>query len=51
MHTLVKYQISLFVIFFILNIQNKSFSEEKEIYDILENKTNLVKEYILKKAI
>ena len=25
--------------------------DKKEIYDILENKTNLVKEYILKKAI
>ena len=30
-----KYLISLFVIIFILNIQNKSFSEESEIYDIL----------------
>ena len=35
MHRLVKYLISLFVIIFILNIQNKSFSEESEIYDIL----------------
>jgi len=35
MYRLVKYLISLFVIIFILNIQNKSFSEESEIYDIL----------------
>jgi len=35
MHRLVKYSISLFVIIFILNIQNKSFSEESEIYDML----------------
>jgi tol-pal system protein YbgF len=35
MHRLVKYLTSLFVIFFILNIQNKSFSEESEIYDLL----------------
>ena len=35
MHRLVKYLVSLFVIIFILNIQNKSFSEESEIYDIL----------------
>jgi len=35
MHRLVKYLISLFVIIFILNIQNKSFSDENEIYDIL----------------
>jgi len=35
MHRLVKYLISLFVIIFILNIQNKSFSEESEIYEIL----------------
>ena len=30
-----KYLIGLFVIIFILNIQNKSFSEESEIYDML----------------
>ena len=35
MHRLVKYLVSLFVIISILNIQNKSFSEESEIYDIL----------------
>ena len=35
MHGLAKYLISIFVIIFILNIQNKSFSEESEIYDIL----------------
>ena len=35
MYRLAKYLISLFVIIFILNIQNKSFSEESEIYDIL----------------
>ena len=35
MHKLVKGLASLFVIIFILNIQNKSFSEESEIYDIL----------------
>ena len=35
MHGFVKYLIGLFVIIFILNIQNKSFSEESEIYDIL----------------
>jgi len=37
MRRLVKYLISLFVIIFIffLDIQNKSFSEEKEIYDML----------------
>ena len=35
MHRLVKYLISLFVIIFILNIQNKSYSDENEIYDIL----------------
>ena len=35
MHRLVKYLVSLFVIIFILNIQNKSFSEESEIYEIL----------------
>ena len=35
MHRLVKYLVSLYVIIFILNIQNKSFSEESEIYDIL----------------
>ncbi len=35
MHRLVKYLISLFVIIFILNIQNQSFSDESEIYDIL----------------
>ena len=35
MHSLAKYLISLFAIIFILNIQNKSFSEESEIYDIL----------------
>ena len=35
MHRLVKYLISLFIIIFILNIQNQSFSEESEIYDIL----------------
>jgi len=35
MYRLVKYLISLFVIIFILNIQNKSFSEESEIYEIL----------------
>ena len=35
MHRLAKYLLSLFVIIFILNIQNKSFSEESEIYEIL----------------
>ena len=35
MHRLVKYLISLFVIIFILNIQNKSYSDENEIYNIL----------------
>ena len=35
MHGLVKYLIGLFVIIFILNIQNKSFSEESEINEIL----------------
>jgi len=35
MHRLVKNLISLFVIIFILNIQNQSFSDESEIYDIL----------------
>ena len=35
MHRLVKYLINLFIIILILNIQNKSFSEESEIYDIL----------------
>ena len=35
MHGLVKYLISLFAIIFILNIQNQSFSDESEIYDIL----------------
>ena len=35
MHRLVKYLISLFAIIFILNIQNQSFSDESEIYDIL----------------
>ena len=35
MYRLAKYLVSLFVIIFILNIQNKSFSEESEIYDIL----------------
>ena len=35
MYRLVKYLISLFVIILILNIQNKLFSEESEIYDIL----------------
>ena len=35
MHRLVKYLISLFVIIFILNIQNKSYSDENDIYDIL----------------
>ena len=35
MYRFVKYIISLFVIIFILNIQNKSFSEESEIYEIL----------------
>ena len=35
MYRLAKYLVSLFVIIFILNIQNKSSSEESEIYDIL----------------
>ena len=35
MHRLVKYLTSLFLIICILNIQNKSFGEENEIYDIL----------------
>ena len=35
MYRLAKYLLSLFVIIFILNIQNKSFSEESEIYEIL----------------
>ena len=35
MYRLTKYLLSLFVIIFILNIQNKSFSEESEIYEIL----------------
>ena len=35
MRRLVKYLTSLFVIIFILNIQNKSFSEESEVYEIL----------------
>ena len=35
MHRLAKYLISLFVIIFVLNIQGKSFSEESEIYDML----------------
>ena len=35
MYGLVKYLIGLFVIIFILNIQNKSFSEESEINEIL----------------
>jgi tol-pal system protein YbgF len=35
MHRLVKYLISLLVVFFILNVENKSFSEENEIYNIL----------------
>ena len=35
MYRLTKYLVSLFVIIFILNIQSKSFSEESEIYDIL----------------
>ena len=35
MHRLAKYLLSLFLIIFILNIQNKSFSEESEIYEIL----------------
>ena len=35
MYRLVKYSVSLFVVIFVLNIQNKSFSEENEIYDIL----------------
>ena len=35
MHRLVKYLISLFLIIFILNIQNKSYSDENEIYNIL----------------
>ena len=35
MHRLVKYLISLFVIIFILNIQNKSYSDENDIYNIL----------------
>ena len=35
MYRLAKYLLSLFVIIFILNIQNKSFSEENEIYNIL----------------
>ena len=35
MYRLTKYLLSLFVIIFILNIQNQSFSEESEIYDIL----------------
>ena len=35
MHGLSKHLISIFVIIFILNIQNKSFSEESEIYEIL----------------
>ena len=35
MYRLAKYLVSLFVIIFILNIQNKSFSEESEIYEIL----------------
>ena len=35
MRRLVKYLISLFVIIFILNIQNKSYSDENEIYNIL----------------
>ena len=35
MYRLAKYLVSLFVIIFILNIQNKSSSDESEIYDIL----------------
>ena len=35
MHRLVKYLISLFVIIFILNIQNKSYSDVNQIYNIL----------------
>ncbi len=35
MYRLKEYLICLFVITLILNIQNKSFSEESEIYDIL----------------
>jgi len=35
MYRLLKYSISLFIIIFVLNIQNKSLGEESEIYDIL----------------
>jgi len=35
MHRLRKYLLCLFAVILILNIQNKSFSEESEIYDIL----------------
>ena len=35
MYRLLKYSISLFIIIFVLNTQNKSLGEESEIYDIL----------------
>ncbi len=35
MYRLLKHSISLFIIIFVLNIQNKSLGEESEIYDIL----------------
>jgi tol-pal system protein YbgF len=35
MYRLLKYSISLFIIIFVLDIQNKSLGEESEIYDIL----------------
>ncbi len=37
MYRLLKYSISLFIVVFVLNNQNKSLSEESEIYDILNN--------------